>query len=237
MKVAIMQPYFFPYLGYFSLIHSSDLWVFFDDIQFIRHGWIDRNRILDSNNNPIYFRPNIIKHSRETFIRHVLIDNSKNWKDKIFAQLTSYKKKAPNYFQTIELLKYILSKDFDNISELNIHIINQICSYLGISINSKIYSELDVKVNERINHSGQWALEITKSLGGTKYINPIGGRELFVKSEFEKASIELLFCQNNLSKYIQKNDDFVSGLSIIDVLMFNSNDETNELIKDYKLVL
>ena len=73
MKVAIMQPYFFPYLGYFSLIEASDLWVVFDDVQFIRHGWIDRNRVLDSNLNPNYIRPSIIKSTRDTKINEVYI--------------------------------------------------------------------------------------------------------------------------------------------------------------------
>ena len=231
-----MQPYFFPYLGYFSLIDASDLWVVFDDVQFIRHGWIDRNRIIDSSFKPTYIRPSIIKSSRGTKINEVYLNNSIDWKSKIFAQLTSYKKRAPYYSQVIDLLNCVFSKDFNKISDLNVFIIVEVCNYLGIPFNYKIYSELNLNIDHLIKHSGQWALEITKCLGASTYINPLGGRELFENKEFQNNSIELLFLENNLSFYNQKINSFEKGLSIIDVLMYNSIDETKTLVEDYNLL-
>ena len=96
MRLGIMQPYFMPYLGYFSLIKNTDEFILFDTVQFIRHGWIERNRILKPSGGWQYFQVPIIKENgRETVIKNVRINNSENWKSKILAQLQHYKKKAP----------------------------------------------------------------------------------------------------------------------------------------------
>lgn len=236
MKVGIMQPYFFPYIGYFSLIHAVDHWVVFDEVQFIRHGWIERNKVLNSNLQTSYVKVPLQKRSRETLIKDVKINYNPDWKKKIFDQLTSYKNKAPRYNETIEFLNESLKEDFLTVSELNIHLLSSVCEYLGLSFNYSIYSEMSLNINDKIQHPGQWALEITKSLGGNTYINPMGGKDLFSKSEFDNSNIKLLFCKNNLTPYHQFNKEFQEGLSIIDVLMFNSKNSVLDLINDYKLI-
>ena len=115
MKLSIMQPYFFPYLGYFSLIHASDFFVFFDNVQFIRHGWIERNRVLNSNLDASYIKVPLIKFHREEKINNVSINSNINWEKKIMEQLTSYKK-APFYNETKELINSILQKRENSIS-------------------------------------------------------------------------------------------------------------------------
>ena len=98
MKLAIMQPYFMPYIGYISLIKNTDQFILFDTVQFIRHGWIERNRILKPNEGWQYIQVPLIKdNGRDTVIKNVRINNAENWKSKIIAQLQHYKKKAPNY--------------------------------------------------------------------------------------------------------------------------------------------
>lgn len=235
MKIGIMQPYFLPYLGYFSLIHATDQWVVFDEVQFIRHGWIERNRVLNSNREPSYIKVNLRKHSRETLIKDVFIHEQIDWKKKIFDQLTSYKKKAPFYNSTIEFLEDSLKLDFIHISQLNIHLLKAVCNYIDLPFNYSIYSEMGFDLKSQITHPGQWALEITKKMGGTAYINPKGGIDLFEVEEFGRNKIQLFACENNLIRYPQFSDLFVQGLSIIDVLMFNSKRDTLELIKNYNL--
>lgn len=235
MKVGIMQPYFLPYLGYFSLIHSTERWIVFDKVQFIRHGWIERNRVLNSNKEVSYIKIPLEKHSRNTLIKDIRINNNINWKKKILDQLTAYKRKAKYYGPTIELLDSVLSVKHSTITELNVHLLQEICDYLDLPFNYSIYSEMNLDIEERISNPGDWALEITKAINGDTYINPPGGMHLFDRKEFNDNGVNLLSCENHLSEYKQNNEEFVNGLSIIDVLMFNSPDETMELIKDYSL--
>lgn len=234
-SVAIMQPYFFPYLGYFSLIHAADHWVFFDEVQFIRHGWIERNRVLNSNKTPSYIKVAIKKHSRETSIKDAKINHNVDWRKKIFDQLTCYKKRASYYSDTVDFLKNALSPNFNTISELNIHLIKKVCAHIGIPFTYDVLSNMNFDIKNNISHPGQWALEITKQINGCSYINPPGGIDLFIPDEFKKEKINLFCCENHLTSYTQFSETFIKGLSIIDVLMFNSKGETLELIKDYKL--
>ena len=88
-----MQPYFFPYLGYFSLIKATNNWIVIDSVQFIRHGWIERNRIFNPQSDWQYIKVPLVKHSRNTLIKNIKIRKEENWKQKIFAQLMCYKKK------------------------------------------------------------------------------------------------------------------------------------------------
>lgn len=120
MKVGIMQPYFVPYIGYFSLIKHSDLFILFDPVQFIRHGWIERNRVLKQNDGWLYIQVPLIKNnSRETLIKDCLIDNTKDWKSKIKSQLQPYKKIAPNYFKVLKIINSVFDKDYHTIVDLN----------------------------------------------------------------------------------------------------------------------
>ena len=120
MRLGIMQPYFMPYIGYFSLIKHTDLFILFDTVQFIRHGWIERNRVLKQNEGWQYVKVPLIKdNGRDTVIKDVRINNSENWKERMLSQLQHYKKTAPFYYKVIGLLKDIFSEDFDEIVTLN----------------------------------------------------------------------------------------------------------------------
>lgn len=238
MKIGIMQPYFFPYIGYLSLIKNTDKFILFDIVQFIRHGWIERNRILKPDNGWQYIDVPLEKHSHDTKITDIKINNSENWKGKILAQLTHYKKKAPFYYKTIDIVKQSLEIETDSIVKLNANALSCVFSYLQLPFNYEIFSEMNLKI-EAANAPDEWALNICKALGNIdEYWNPIGGKEFFDKNKYEENNIKLYFQNVNLKPYKQKQNvnDFEPGLSIIDVMMFNSPEEIKEMLNDYELL-
>lgn len=234
MRLGIMQPYFFPYLGYFALIKHTDQWIVFDTPQFIRHGWIERNRILKPGEGWQYIMVPLEKHSRDTAIKDIKIKQSIDWRRKILAQLEHYKRKAPYYSIVINLIKESIHFKTDSIVELDINILKAVCNYLNINFCYKVFSTSDIKTN-KVNAPDEWALEISKALGATEYYNPPGGEEFFDKGKYKKSKIELKFLKLNSQEYIQQSNIFEPGLSIIDVMMFNSADEINYMLN--KIIL
>ena len=235
MKIAVMQPYFFPYLGYFSLIKHTDQFVLLDTVQYIRHGWIDRNRILKPDNGWQYIKVPIRKHSRDTDIRSIKINNDKDWKIRILGQLQHYKKKAPHYDQVKDLIEEIFSQEYDSIVQLNRISLKAICNYLSINPVFQVFSEINLTI-EIPNAPDEWALNICKAIPGTmEYWNPLGGKILFDRRKYQSSSIELWFLEVNLSPYDQRRKVFEEGLSIIDVLMFNDAHSTNLMLDDFVL--
>lgn len=234
MKLGIMQPYFFPYLGYYSLIKNTDKFILFDVVQFIRHGWIERNRILKPGEGWQYIAVPLEKSGRDTKISEVKIRNSEDWRGKLFRQIEHYKK-APFYKPTIALMEQALDIDTDSIVVLNANILRKTCEYLGISLNLEIFGDMNVTIDE-VTHPGEWALNISKALNASAYYNPTGGIEIFDRQQFKDADISLKFIGNNLREYSQRRPVFENGLSIVDVLMFNDVEQANILINDIKFV-
>jgi len=235
-KVGIMQPYFFPYIGYFTLIKHTDEFILFDTVQFIRHGWIERNRILKQDEGWIYVRVPLMKDSQTTLIQETLIDNSQDWRSKIIAQLQPYKKIAPYYDSVMDLIKNALMPEFSSIVELNRSTLTVVCGYLGITTPLRLFSEMGLAIDEP-HHPDEWALNICKALGDVSdYWNPPGGKGLFDKSKYEQAGINLSFQNVILKDYNQKRISFEPGLSIIDVMMFNSPEEINSMLDEYELI-
>ena len=237
MRLGIMQPYFMPYLGYFSLIKNTDEFILFDTVQFIRHGWIERNRILKPNGGWQYFQVPIIKENgRETVIKNVRINNSENWKSKILAQLQHYKKKAPYYKVVIELLSDVFNSDYSDIVSLNKVSLERICKYLGIDREIIVFSEMCLDIAP-VTAPDEWALNICKAMGEVdEYWNPVGGLSFFDKSKYYNAGINIYFQEMVLTPYRQLGDEFESGMSIIDVMMFNSPESINEMLDNFKLL-
>lgn len=227
-----MQPYFLPYIGHFQLIQATDKWIVFDSAQYIRHGWINRNRILKpSNDSWQYVHVSLKKHSRNTSIKDILIKDDEIWKRRLIAQLEHYKKKAPFYKQVIALLHESFAYQTERISDLNVNLLKRICSYLEIDFSYEIYSNMNLS-HEKAIKPGDWALNISKALGATSYINPIGGVELFDIKEFKRARIDLKFLKPNLKK--KKN--FHPDLSILDVMMFLDVAEIKSKLLEFELI-
>jgi len=236
MIAGIMQPYFFPYLGYISLIKHTDIFILFDTVQYIRHGWIERNRILKQNEGWLYIKVPLIKSGRDTLIKDIQINNLENWKSKILSQLQIYKKIAPYYSEVIKIVNEVFQDDFYNIVHLNKKALESICNYLGIDRKLEIYSEMNLKI-EPVNEPDEWALNICKALGNVaEYWNPPGGMSFFDKSKYERSGIGLKFQNIELLPYNQKRETFEPGLSIIDVMMFNNVEEINLMLDKYTLL-
>ncbi len=237
MKLAIMQPYFFPYLGYFSLIKHTDKFILLDEVQFIRHGWIERNRVLKQNGGWLYIQVPLIKNEgRDTLIKNIIIDNSKDWKDRIFAQLAHYKKIAPYYYPVIRMLKDLFDNEFNDIVSLNKSTLIAVSDYLGLKPDIQIFSQMNLKIEEP-KESDEWALNICKEfMEVNEYINPSGGMEFFQKHKYENAGIVLKFQKFRLTDYSQKRESFEPGLSIVDVMMFNSVEEIHQMLNNFELI-
>lgn len=236
MKLGIMQPYFFPYLGYFQLINYVDKWIAFDNVQYIYHGWINRNRILQPGRDDWqYIITPISKHNRIANINEIVLSDTQDWRNRIIRQLEHYKKFAPFYNDTIELVSECMSFDEKYLSRFNVKILELICSKLNINFLYQYSSELNFNLG-KIQEPGDWALNISYDLGASEYINPIGGKDIFNKEKFKNCNIDLKFIKQKESKYNQKNKQFIPSLSIIDILMFNDTDKIREMLNQYELI-
>ncbi len=236
MKLAIMQPYFFPYIGYSSLIKHTDKFILFDEVQFIRHGWIERNRILKQTGGWMYIKvPIIKKEGRATLIKDILIDNEQPWREKIFAQLIHYKKKAPYYFTVHNILTRVLNNHFDFLVDLNKTSLFAVCEYLDINRNIEVFSEMSLNIQQP-DAPDEWALNICNSIPNvSEYINPIGGKDIFDETKYKKTKLKLSFLEQSKSPYNQGGDVFEPALSVLDVLMFNSKSQVINMLDSIKL--
>jgi hypothetical protein len=146
-------------------------------------------------------------------------------------QLEHYKKRSPFYADAVEVIHAGLNVDTRSIVQLNKNILIATCAYIGLPLQIDVFSEMKLVI-EPVNSPGEWALNITKALGGDEYINPTGGIEIFDKAQYDAAGIRLKFLGNNLPAYPQRREVFEPGLSIIDAMMFNSPEQIRALIND-----
>ena len=234
-----MQPYFFPYIGYWQLMLSCDEWVFFDAAQFKKRSWMTRNRILHSDPAKSFQYINIStqKVSLSAPLSDVVILENDVWRNKIFAQLEFYKRlRAPFYSSTISLVGDILFSDCTSLPDQAERMARAVMSYLGKEIQIKHSAEIEFNLDQ-VSHAGDWALEISKAVGAQEYINPPGGVDIFDSKKYEKNGVKLKFLRPYLQPYKQSTREFLPGLSIIDVLMFNSPQEVCEmLMRDYEIL-
>ncbi|MFW1883976.1 WbqC family protein [Acinetobacter nosocomialis] len=234
MKLAIMQPYFMPYIGYFQLINTVDKFIFYDDVTFIKQGWINRNQILINNQASLFSIP-LSNASSHVLIKDVLVAEKAydKWKKSFLNSILFSYKKAKNYEAISNLIHSILEQQPQTISELAIKSVIEVSRYLGIKtefeISSEIYKNTYLSGQDRV-------LDICKSENALTYINPIGGVELYSKNIFLQNGVELFFIQSNKSIYKQFSDEFVPFLSIIDVMMFNDVEEIQQQLKHFHLI-
>ncbi|MEY4539610.1 MAG: hypothetical protein RLZZ306_1367 [Bacteroidota bacterium] len=232
MKIGIMQPYIFPYIGYFQLINSVDKFVIYDDVNFINKGWINRNRILNNGKDSLFSIP-LKEASQNKLINEIEVNWDIAWKSKFLKTLEQCYKKAPFYQETLSIIEQTLNIDNEPISKVVEQNLRLICEYLDIKTeiisSSAIYKNINLKAQERI-------LDICLQEKATQYINPIGGLELYDKDFFEAKNIKMNFIKSNSIEYKQYKNKFVPWLSMIDVLMFNSKEEIKEFLDNYELV-
>lgn len=234
MKLGIMQPYFFPYIGYFSLIANTDHFVFFDTAQYKTRSWMNRNRIINLNGGFTYITVDLKKAPQKTPIKDMCLADPSCWANKLLAQLTIYKKRAPYYDVVVNLIQSLGTDGYTMLSELNIRSTARVCDYLGIPLEYEVFSQMRLPIYS-VDAPDKWALQITKEMGYDTYINPPGGMEFFDRKKYADAGIGLQFLQAELKPYVQKLGYFESGLSILDVMMFCKPEEIREMLKDYTI--
>ena len=233
LKVAIMQPYFLPYIGYWQLINAVDKFVVYDNIEYTKKGWINRNRFLQNGKDGLFTIP-LKKDSDYLHIRdRYLSDNIEAEQKKLLRRFENAYRKAPNYEEGITLLKDCLLFDERNLFQYIFNSIKTVCAYLDIKTELIVSSELDMDHSLR---KEQRVIAICKVLEATDYINPIGGVNLYNKQDFTEQSLKLHFQQVEPYLYIQFNNEFVPHLSIVDVVMFNTMTELNNLIQGMELI-
>jgi hypothetical protein len=232
MKAAIMQPYFFPYIGYFQLLNAVDTFVVYDDVNFIKKGWINRNTIL-VNEKHYLFTVALKSASQNKLINEIALDDNSGWKTALLKTIHLAYGKAPFFAQVFPLIQDIIGQQETNLSKLIVYSLQKIGGYLSIETKMIISSEIEknnsLKGQDKI-------IEICKKLDATHYINAIGGMALYDKTAFSDQNIILQFMQSNAIVYPQFKNAFVPHLSIIDVLMFNAPEQVKPLLDQYELI-
>ncbi len=217
MKVAIMQPYFLPYIGYFQLIAAVDVFVVYDNIKYTKKGWINRNRFLQNGTDAIFSLP-LAKGSDALNIveRRLASDFDR---EKLLRQLRNAYQRAPHFGEAFPVVERIVQFGENNLFEYIHHSIRQVCAFLGIGTRIVVSSELPVDHSEKGQDK---VLAICEAVGADAYINPIGGTDLYDRDVFRANAVELQFLRSRMPEYHQFGGAFVPWLSIIDVMMFNS---------------
>ena len=237
MTLGIMQPYFLPYIGYLALIKHTDVFVLLDDVQYIRHGWINRNRVLHPDTGWQYVKVPLAKHGREARIRDVEIANDQKWRQRLLGQLGHYMKIARFFDDTMAVVESAISRETDSVVELNRSTLRAVCDYLGIGTEIVVFSESGVRIAEP-GAPGDWALLISEAWLGSgprAYWNPVRGRDLFDRGKYEDKGVDLKFFEMEIPEYDQGGRVFESRLSVVDAMMFNDADTINEMLDRYSL--
>ena len=233
MTLAIMQPYIFPYIGYFQLIHAADKFVVYDDVSFIKQGWINRNNILLNGQAHMFTVPLKSASSFTTIgnteINHKIYDA---WSSKFLKTLVQAYAKAPQFHAVHDMLARVLTEPQETISGLASASLVATANYLGITTEIELsalsYNNSELKAQERI-------LDICKQENAPAYVNPIGGTGLYSKDEFARHGIKLNFIKTHKISYAQFKNEFVPWLSVIDVMMFNTPGEIMGFLNAYDL--
>ena len=230
--VGIMQPYFLPYIGYFQLISSVDLFIVYDNIKYTKKGWINRNRMLQ-NGTDVMFSLSLKRDSDFLDIcnRDLAADFNR---DKLLNQVNGAYRRAPYFEQTFLLIEQIMRHDEHNLFKFLYNSIIRTCEHLGIATEIRVSS--DIAIDHQLKNQDK-VLALCEEVGATTYVNPIGGIDIYSSSEFLARRIELKFIKSKPFVYTQIGSEFVSWLSIIDVMMFNPLDVIRECIaSNYELI-
>ena len=232
MRLAIMQPYFMPYIGYFQLINCVDKFLIYDDVKFINRGWINRNQLLINGKSSMFTVP-LHEASQNKLISEILVINDDKWKKKMLKTVEIAYKKAPNFTDVFLLFQNILSSNYETITQLNFKSIQLVCDYLFIGTTLELSSRIS---NNQFLRGQNRIIDICQTEKANHYINSIGGVELYDSSYFNEYGIFVNYLKSNEIKYLQFDNAFVPNLSILDVLMFNSKEETKNLLTFFNLL-
>ena len=232
MRLAIMQPYFFPYIGYFQLIAAVDLFIVYDNIKYTKKGWINRNRMLQVGKDVMFSLP-LKDDSDELDVceRKLAVDFKR---DKLLNQIKGAYRRSPYFTQTVPLIEEVMDYDDSNLFRFLHHSIVKTCEYLGVTTEIKISSS--IAINHGLKNQDR-VLALCAAVEADVYVNAIGGMELYSRENFLEKGIDLKFIQSKPFEYAQFGDTFVPWLSIIDVMMFNPIETIKECLDvNYELI-
>jgi hypothetical protein len=234
LKLGIMQPYLFPYLGYYQLMHAVDRFVVADDVTFIKQGWINRNRLL-VNGSAAYFTVPLKHHSSATLIKDVEIADGEGARSRraLLKTIENFYKRAPSFDRVYPLVERVIAGPFTKIADMARASLREVCDYLGIRVSivesSAIYGNAHLKGQDRV-------IDTCRAEQANDYINAIGGRALYSREAFLAHGVHLHFLQTAPSEYRQFSEPFVPSLSVIDLLMFNQIEDARGLVARYELI-
>ena len=228
-----MQPYFFPYLGYYQLMHAADRFVVADDLSFIKQGWINRNRLL-VNGEPAYITVPLKRHAADALIRDVEIADGpgRRWRGTMLKTIANFYRRAPSFDRVFPLVERVVAGPFTKIADMARASLREVCDYLAIRPtiveSSAVYGNAHLKGQDRV-------IDTCKAERASDYVNAIGGQELYSRETFAANGIRLLFVCSEQAPYPQAAAGFVPSLSIIDVLMCNPPEAARDLVARYRL--
>ena len=229
MTLGIMQPYFMPYIGYWQLMAAVDMYVVYDDVNYIKGGWVARNNILLNGQKHMFTITLNCASPNKLFNEITIKDDFK----KFSRLIESAYRKAPYYAEVRALLDKICNYEDKSLGAFMMHSFQVVLDYLEIDtklvLSSTIEKDNDLRGKDKVKH-------ICHLLGADTYYNAIGGQELYDKVDFKAGGIDLYFVQTNLTPYAQLGNEFVPGLSMIDVLMHNDKENVIKILKNYSLI-
>jgi hypothetical protein len=231
--LAIMQPYLFPYLGYYQLIHAVDTFVVSDDVTFIKGGWINRNRAL-INGEPAYFTVPLKKAPSTTLIKDMQIDDDgqAGWRRRQLRTLVNFYRRASQFDTVFPVVESVFNEPTTSMTAMARASLSRVADYLRIDTrfsDSITYDNADLRAQDRV-------IDTCRREGASTYINAIGGQSLYSAADFSASGIKLMFLKSDAIAYRQFRPPFVPSLSIIDVLMFNPVDTVRGFLDRYELV-
>jgi len=236
-----MQPYFFPYLGYFQLISAVDEMLLYSRVNYIKRGWVNRNRVLARTRGPVYVTVPVRDASAHRLIEDVEIDNSTPWKDKMLNSIYHEYRRAPHFDSVYSFLEALLAAPYEKLHVLNVDTLRAVVSLLGINTDVSVVKESHIAIERALENAPaadrktQRILELCRHENASQYLNPVGGKLIYDKNVFRRNGVELLFLESIPTPYLQSTPEFVPNLSIIDVLFNCGVEGTRQLLENYDL--
>jgi hypothetical protein len=234
MKLAIMQPYVFPYIGYYQLIRAVDRFVVSDDVTYIKQGWINRNRLL-INGQAAYFTVPLKKAASTTLIRNMVIDDAGQggWRRTLLTTIANFYRRSTSFNDVFPMVEEVFNLQTTSMTEMACASLRCVCEYLGVGTefvwSSGQYGNEQLKGEERV-------IDTCLRESADHYVNAIGGQTLYSKATFASRGLALSFLQTRPVEYAQFKSPFIPWLSMIDVLMFNSRETARLFLDQYDLV-
>lgn len=234
MRIAIMQPYFMPYIGYFQLINAVDKFVIYNDVNYIKQGWINRNNIL-LNGTSFQFTIPLENASSFKKINETKLNNKLYgiWRDKFLKSLHQAYNRAPYYKKVSNMIINLMNQNYNYVCDLNVAAILEVCRMCNID--TEIIESSENYQNDYLKGEGR-VIDICQQEFASVYVNAIGGKMIYDRVSFSDKKIKLQFLNSLPICYRQYNHDFVPNLSIIDLLMFADHNEINAFLNQYELI-